>query len=544
MMWRSIVLVWAINLCLSDSRIEDPKQTAVTFLGIDGNSSKEQCRQQCKAFITSDLSCNWSLVFQGQCVLLHCHNHKLCRKAAAGWVVESLSDVITVRKRRKRRDVISVQMRSFADKKHHMNKRETRISGNYIENTVTSVTKPSVELDIETTWSTKPADTTTSAILSSTKTTTPESTTSSTLLVSAKTSTANPLDVQAVMSMAPLFPENVSEVIKKQTSSITESTTVRTTQTVEITTAALIENKTLMSTRESKIATTIIAKPTTTKTQENTPEKTTGIAVMIDPTTTAPTNAEPTTHVSSTTDPTTPVPTTVEATAVPTMFVPTTRITSPSITTSPEPKTALITSAETTPKTTLNNSAEAMAINTTISATSNAKEKSPVTSTVRELLTDATNHRTDGKPLGSTSALTFPITPSLPMSSAAITKVTKFPKTKEHNSTSNPVPDQSKSTLPNIVTTEEITQSSMTSTESTTQAPDQNKNKGGFLTVAEGVTKHIRDKSILLAVLLLGNLFFLAVIVLFAIQAYESYQKKDYTQVDYLINGMYADSEI
>ncbi|XP_006867826.1 PREDICTED: uncharacterized protein C11orf24-like [Chrysochloris asiatica] len=31
--------------------------------------------------------------------------------------------------------------------------------------------------------------------------------------------------------------------------------------------------------------------------------------------------------------------------------------------------------------------------------------------------------------------------------------------------------------------------------------------------------------------------------VLFALQAYESYKKKDYTQVDYLINGMYADSE-
>lgn len=27
-------------------------------------------------------------------------------------------------------------------------------------------------------------------------------------------------------------------------------------------------------------------------------------------------------------------------------------------------------------------------------------------------------------------------------------------------------------------------------------------------------------------------------------QAYESYKKKDYTQVDYLINGMYVDSEM
>lgn len=51
------------------------------------------------------------------------------------------------------------------------------------------------------------------------------------------------------------------------------------------------------------------------------------------------------------------------------------------------------------------------------------------------------------------------------------------------------------------------------------------------------------DISLLLA-LLLGVLFFIAVVVLFAVQAYESYRKKDYTQVDYLINGMYADSEM
>ncbi|XP_061465939.1 uncharacterized protein C11orf24 homolog [Rhineura floridana] len=52
------------------------------------------------------------------------------------------------------------------------------------------------------------------------------------------------------------------------------------------------------------------------------------------------------------------------------------------------------------------------------------------------------------------------------------------------------------------------------------------------------------DVSLLSAVLLFGVLFFVTIVVLFAIQAYESYRKKDYTQVDYLINGMYADSEM
>uniref|UniRef100_A0A8C6G054 Prostate androgen-regulated mucin-like protein 1 n=1 Tax=Moschus moschiferus TaxID=68415 RepID=A0A8C6G054_MOSMO len=52
------------------------------------------------------------------------------------------------------------------------------------------------------------------------------------------------------------------------------------------------------------------------------------------------------------------------------------------------------------------------------------------------------------------------------------------------------------------------------------------------------------NRSFLLAVLLLGVTLFITVLILFALQAYESYRKKDYTQVDYLINGMYADSEM
>lgn len=51
-------------------------------------------------------------------------------------------------------------------------------------------------------------------------------------------------------------------------------------------------------------------------------------------------------------------------------------------------------------------------------------------------------------------------------------------------------------------------------------------------------------KTILLVVLLLGVTLFITVLVLFALQACESYTKKDYTQEDYLINEMYVDSEM
>lgn len=52
------------------------------------------------------------------------------------------------------------------------------------------------------------------------------------------------------------------------------------------------------------------------------------------------------------------------------------------------------------------------------------------------------------------------------------------------------------------------------------------------------------DRASLLAVLLFGSLFFLVTVGVFAMQALESYRRKDYTQVDYLINGMYTDSGV
>ncbi|XP_040894077.1 integumentary mucin C.1 [Toxotes jaculatrix] len=58
------------------------------------------------------------------------------------------------------------------------------------------------------------------------------------------------------------------------------------------------------------------------------------------------------------------------------------------------------------------------------------------------------------------------------------------------------------------------------------------------------LTRQLVDTASLLAVLLFGLLFFLVTVAVFATQAYESYRRKDYTQVDYLINGMYSDSGV
>uniref|UniRef100_A0A667W918 Uncharacterized protein n=2 Tax=Myripristis murdjan TaxID=586833 RepID=A0A667W918_9TELE len=72
--------------------------------------------------------------------------------------------------------------------------------------------------------------------------------------------------------------------------------------------------------------------------------------------------------------------------------------------------------------------------------------------------------------------------------------------------------------------------------------------KGTRVSVVEvagdALTSHLVDTASLLAVLLFGLLFFLVTVAVFVTQAYESYRRKDYTQVDYLINGMYTDSGV
>ncbi|XP_078271499.1 uncharacterized protein C11orf24 homolog isoform X2 [Rhinoraja longicauda] len=61
---------------------------------------------------------------------------------------------------------------------------------------------------------------------------------------------------------------------------------------------------------------------------------------------------------------------------------------------------------------------------------------------------------------------------------------------------------------------------------------------------AGALIKYLADKSSLMAILIFGLLFFFVSITLFAHKAFESYKRKDYVQVDYLINGMYADSDM
>lgn len=77
---------------------------------------------------------------------------------------------------------------------------------------------------------------------------------------------------------------------------------------------------------------------------------------------------------------------------------------------------------------------------------------------------------------------------------------------------------------------------------STTPEITTNHNQQGD--VRNDLSRKLIDTAFLLALLISGLLFFLITVSVFVIQAYESYKRKDYTQVDYLINGMYTDSNV
>lgn len=62
--------------------------------------------------------------------------------------------------------------------------------------------------------------------------------------------------------------------------------------------------------------------------------------------------------------------------------------------------------------------------------------------------------------------------------------------------------------------------------------------------LGDALSRQLASTALLLAVLVCGSLLFVISVMLFVRQAYQSYNRKDYSQVDYLINGMYSDSSL
>ncbi|KAL0968049.1 hypothetical protein UPYG_G00261630 [Umbra pygmaea] len=133
-----------------------------------------------------------------------------------------------------------------------------------------------------------------------------------------------------------------------------------------------------------------------------------------------------------------------------------------------------------------------------------------------------------------TSTTAIPPSTSL-KSTTTMTTSTGFTSTREKKpSVTTPKAPTSQKTLGNA---------SVATAEASTKSVDESTNRALIdVVTGGGLTRQVMDTSFLLAVLLFGLLFFLVTVVLFLTQAYESYKRKDYSQVDYLINGMYSDS--
>ncbi|KAJ4938540.1 hypothetical protein JOQ06_003153 [Pogonophryne albipinna] len=137
----------------------------------------------------------------------------------------------------------------------------------------------------------------------------------------------------------------------------------------------------------------------------------------------------------------------------------------------------------------------------------------------------------------SNPATTIKTTTTLPKANTTLT-VTTTKGTQQTKAPSSAAPPPVQTSLPKETTT--VTVSSTTT--------EKNKGPVAFGTVVEvavsPLTLQLVDTASLLSVLLFGLLFFLVSVAVFVTQAYESYRRKDYTQVDYLINGMYTDSAV
>ncbi|XP_051779438.1 location of vulva defective 1-like [Erpetoichthys calabaricus] len=224
-----------------------------------------------------------------------------------------------------------------------------------------------------------------------------------------------------------------------------------------------------------------------------------------------------TTTTTKTATPTTKETTTTTKTATPTTKETTTKTATP---TTKETTTTTKTATPTTKETTT----------TTKTATNTTKETTTTTKTATNTTKETTTTTTTKTATNTTKEMTT--TPSTKKTILTTEKI---------------LPSIMTSAVPNNLRTSEATDQpkivSKVVPEATTEIREPVEDKGGSLSVGPLATQVV-DTGSLLAVFLFGLLFFLVSVGLFVSQAYESYKKKDYTQVDYLINGMYVDSGV
>ncbi|XP_048342437.1 uncharacterized protein C11orf24 homolog [Sphaerodactylus townsendi] len=487
-MWTAIVFFLLVSLCISENRDSILKRSGAQVAWINLHSSEKHCRQACRGTTVSGNHYCWSVLYQNCCVLLHCPQLNACQKASTQDVKELMRELLT----RKRRDTgITPQPNNTEESKGQpkMLTDKNRLIKNYTEGPLsTQASKISDDNGIS-----RPV-----------------------MIMNNTTTTQLKMGAMALSGIH----NNITTIVNKSTVSSFPNTPPHTT-----------------------IATTYHIHPSL-NTESTAISKGIGNKEL----TLGPTEKMTSVELSKSIEPT-PVKDLVPPTLPPTspkLSVPTSSVQSPS-----SPASSIAEATTHGPPT--------VGTHSTVTNTSRATH-SPPTSRPRSVVTST--------PLTTARASSSPPlwSPHSTMISTALTTTGEStPTTTSDNKTmlidktkSNPVrvtptvstksaetsiaTQHTQTTSQLVMTPTHIPPSSVLTVTSSTRLP-----KSATVQHSQGLSSESTywqvDVSLLLA-LLFGVLFFITVVVLFAIQAYESYRKKDYTQVDYLINGMYADSEI
>ncbi|XP_009994748.1 PREDICTED: uncharacterized protein C11orf24 homolog [Chaetura pelagica] len=482
-MWTAIAFFLMISFCICEHRFSVLKGRGVHVVQINKLTTEKQCRQACQSpGVSGNHHCNWSAPYQNRCILLQCHQLSVCQNAREQDIKYLLGEIVGGK-----RETILFRHQTYPQKKKRMVK--VQVDQHNVENLVFSTARTQ-KIHLRHLVEVKNEDVTTNGrktIASNATSTTATTTTATAIAISvthaAVLTTAYQTTVKAsnVPGDSDLLAEAVSSSATSPTSgNIPVSTSSNVTKLVTTT------EKSGHSSSVSGLSPMSAASPLSVISEAGTPKPPTD---QFNPATTS------TPHSSS------------HATVGAGLNTPSTTLTTFI------PQDAGMSSTASTHAMALSPLEDSHSVNSLPGITLLYLEPEASTAT--------TSLHKSAYILGSTRG-------AMVLTTASTAKTTTV---REIKSTSY--------IFSTTVTPAVAPKATVSGFEET-----QNTDSEYLLIAAEPLTQYLVDKSLLLGLLLVGTFFFITVVVLSLMQTYERYRRKDYTQVDYLINGMYVDSKM
>uniref|UniRef100_A0A8B9FUR9 MANSC domain-containing protein n=1 Tax=Amazona collaria TaxID=241587 RepID=A0A8B9FUR9_9PSIT len=516
-MWTAIVFFLLVSFCKCEHRFSVLRGRGVHVLRINMLTTEKECMQACQSLGASgNHHCNWSVPYQNYCILLQCHQLSVCQNAGEHDIKDLLGEIATGK-----RGTTLFHHQSYPQKRRRMV--NAQVDQNNVENLSLPIQTHKIQLrDFLGNDSGNITTNATETIASNTTTAATAITTNARETIASNATTA-----------ATAITTNARETIASNATTTVATTTTATDITKNVINATVLTSA-YETTAEASNARGVSGHLSTAMSSipsfpmsDNISASTSSHVTKHVTTTEKSGNSSSVSGLSLTSAPLTVTSGTPMRQ---------TEQFNPAITTTSAPRSSSLTTAGAGQKT----------LTTTLAT--------PVPPTVGAFATTST-HAMEVTPLESSHSVN-PLPVTLPnLDSEARIATTSLSKSTSHMGST-----RSATVLTTAYVAETVTEHGIKSTAhlfSTATVPadapkatvsglteTQDIDNEYLLIAAEPLTQYLVDKSLLLAVLLVGMVFFITVIVLFLMQAYESYKKKDYTQVDYLINGMYVDSEM